>query len=132
MHDPGDEHQPVRTYRRRDRSETWRINHLWPQPCSYCSKALSYLDSTVDHVVPLSRRGKDHPSNMVLACSPCNTWKGNKLLHELPDDPRRNKCVQRLKSIFHGLEVPEPPKYEPLMQSILSSTDIHDILEKIR
>jgi 5-methylcytosine-specific restriction endonuclease McrA len=132
MHDPGDEHQPVRTNRRRDRSETWRLNHLWPQPCSYCSRALSSLDSTVDHVVPLSRRGRDHPSNMVLACAPCNVWKGSQLLHELPDDPRRNKGVQRLKRIFHGLEVPEAPKYQPLVQSIFSGNEFQNILEKVQ
>jgi len=33
--------------------------------------------ATVDHVIPLSRGGSDHPSNMVVACRPCNLKKGD-------------------------------------------------------
>jgi 5-methylcytosine-specific restriction endonuclease McrA len=36
----------------------------------------------VDHVVPLVRGGSDDPSNLVIACVPCNLSKGDKLPHE--------------------------------------------------
>jgi 5-methylcytosine-specific restriction endonuclease McrA len=55
--------------------------------CHYCHKAVriahwseNYIGSdvaTVDHVVPLARGGTDHPSNLVVACRPCNMKKGH-------------------------------------------------------
>ena len=36
----------------------------------------------VDHVVPRSRGGTDEMSNLVLACSPCNSSKGAKNVDE--------------------------------------------------
>lgn len=35
---------------------------------------------TVDHVVPRSRGGSDHPNNLVLACFGCNSTKGSTLV----------------------------------------------------
>jgi len=37
---------------------------------------------TEDHVQPLSRGGRDHPSNIVIACEYCNTWKHYLTLEE--------------------------------------------------
>lgn len=34
---------------------------------------------TIDHIIPLSKGGKDKEANMQLACAPCNKAKGNKL-----------------------------------------------------
>jgi len=36
----------------------------------------------VDHVIPLSRGGKNDPSNIVITCPRCNLSKGSKLPHE--------------------------------------------------
>lgn len=36
--------------------------------------------ATVDHVVPMSREGADHPSNMVVSCAPCKYRKGDRTL----------------------------------------------------
>ncbi len=43
--------------------------------CSYCGKFSREL--TWDHMTPLSRGGKDTPSNMTPACLPCNLAKGS-------------------------------------------------------
>ena len=48
--------------------------------CYYCaalldsteSKADSAFHPTFEHVVPLSKGGKDHPDNLVVACFNCN------------------------------------------------------------
>ena len=45
--------------------------------CQYCG---STRRLTIDHVLPKSRGGDDSWSNMVVACSACNTKKGDKLL----------------------------------------------------
>jgi hypothetical protein len=51
--------------------------------CQYCEKKLSYDVSTVDHVIPKSKGGKDTWENKVLCCSPCNSKKADRFLHEV-------------------------------------------------
>lgn len=52
--------------------------------CQYCNKKLSSKLLTIDHVIPLSRGGKNKWTNVVAACSKCNNVKGNKT----PDEAR--------------------------------------------
>jgi 5-methylcytosine-specific restriction endonuclease McrA len=47
--------------------------------CAYCGEK----GSTIDHVVPRSRGGRHEWDNVVLACLPCNSRKGDRLLAEL-------------------------------------------------
>jgi 5-methylcytosine-specific restriction endonuclease McrA len=47
--------------------------------CTYCFGCPS---TTADHVVPLTRGGLDVESNLVGACAPCNSSKGDRLLSE--------------------------------------------------
>lgn len=49
--------------------------------CYYCASKLSKTYH-VDHIVPLTRGGSNDPSNLVIACPPCNLSKKDKLLHE--------------------------------------------------
>lgn len=55
-----------------------RDQHL----CLYCGKDLPEKELTRDHVVPLSRGGRDIWMNVVTACRRCNQHKGNKMLEE--------------------------------------------------
>lgn len=48
--------------------------------CAWCRQAPS---TTIDHVHPLSRGGSNHPLNLVGACEPCNSAKGDFLPVEL-------------------------------------------------
>jgi len=43
--------------------------------CYYCGKKAKL---TLDHVIPLSKGGLHELSNLVAACSPCNSSKGNR------------------------------------------------------
>jgi 5-methylcytosine-specific restriction endonuclease McrA len=67
--------------------------------CQYCG---SQKRLTIDHVVPKSRGGQDTWENMVVACSSCNTKKGNTLLEQtgmkLKRTPRpmENKIILKL------------------------------------
>ena len=47
--------------------------------CQYCG-AKTRL--TIDHVIPRCRGGQDTWENLVVACSTCNTKKGNTLLEQ--------------------------------------------------
>jgi len=51
--------------------------------CQYCGKSGSVKDLTIDHVIPVSRGGRNTWENVVAACSPCNSKKGSKLLAEM-------------------------------------------------
>jgi hypothetical protein len=48
--------------------------------CAYCKKTTVPLE--LDHVLPWSRGGSNRVSNLVLACHPCNTEKGNRTAAE--------------------------------------------------
>ena len=47
--------------------------------CQYCG---STKNLTIDHIIPRSRGGEDTWENLVVACMPCNTRKGDKFLDE--------------------------------------------------
>lgn len=47
--------------------------------CIYCG---SREKLTVDHMIPTSRGGPDHPDNAVMACASCNSSKGDRRLYE--------------------------------------------------
>lgn len=49
-----------------------RDRHL----CCYCGSQKRPELLTRDHIVPLSRGGRDHWKNVVTACKPCNQRKG--------------------------------------------------------
>jgi 5-methylcytosine-specific restriction endonuclease McrA len=50
--------------------------------CLYCGNTFADGDLTRDHVVPISRSGRDSWDNVVAACKRCNHHKGNRLLEE--------------------------------------------------
>jgi len=50
--------------------------------CQYCGKKFKQEDLNLDHVIPVSRGGKDNWYNVVCSCVPCNLRKGNKTLAE--------------------------------------------------
>ena len=59
--------------------------------CQFCGRSAADLKPreslTRDHLVPLSRGGSNDWTNVVTACSPCNTRKGNRLPEEIGMHP---------------------------------------------
>ncbi len=47
--------------------------------CMYCGGTFNNHSLTRDHVIPISKGGKDRWSNVVSACRSCNTRKGNRI-----------------------------------------------------
>jgi 5-methylcytosine-specific restriction endonuclease McrA len=66
--------------------------------CWYCGADFSRLKRTLDHVVPRSRGGSNHPSNLVFACQSCNSEKGSRSL----EDYRHRVIQRRGPVIFYG------------------------------
>ena len=52
--------------------------------CRYCGATPESVRLTVDHIIPVSKGGSDHPDNLVTACCQCNMGKGNRQLMNLP------------------------------------------------
>ena len=46
--------------------------------CGYCltSEVLAGIPSEIEHIIPLAAGGRTIESNLWLACSPCNEYKG--------------------------------------------------------
>ena len=53
------------------------------QICMYCGERFAVRDLSRDHVVPVSRGGRDVWTNCVTACRRCNNRKGNALLEQV-------------------------------------------------
>ena len=56
--------------------------------CYICGKTFGESKLSIDHIVPLSRNGKNSWENMISCCKPCNWMKGDKLLSELNIKPK--------------------------------------------
>jgi hypothetical protein len=57
----------------------WEREQELPKQCVYCGSA---TELTTDHLIPRSRGGDDSADNVVLACPPCNTSRGEKGVFE--------------------------------------------------
>jgi len=62
----------------------WSRQQVWEQTKGVCYLCLSALDGSwhVDHVVPISRGGRDSLDNLLPACASCNASKKDNLLEE--------------------------------------------------
>ena len=99
--------------------------------CQYCGNKFHTHDLTVDHVLPKSQGGKRNFQNLVAACTPCNSRRGNNASikpRNLPHRPSYGEMVniaQRMPiSIPHeswleyigwdpALVTVNPPLHEP-------------------
>lgn len=68
--------------------------------CLYCGDTFHPSVLSRDHIVPISRGGKDAWTNVVTACKRCNNHKGNRLLSEcgmellaIPYTPNRHEYL---------------------------------------
>jgi 5-methylcytosine-specific restriction endonuclease McrA len=68
--------------------------------CQYCGKRLPLSQLSLDHVTPKSRGGKSTWTNVVTACTPCNTRKGGRMpweasmrLRKVPAVPKKNPTL---------------------------------------
>lgn len=86
--------------------------------CLYCGKHLSDGELTRDHVVPVSRGGRDVWDNVVAACKRCNHFKGSRLLEN---------CGMQLLALPY---VPNFAEYLALINSGRILGDQMDFLRK--
>ena len=63
----------------------------WNRICAYCDERNAPLE--IEHIVPKSRGGSNRPSNLTLACVPCNEAKGSRPVEDFVTDPKRLRRI---------------------------------------
>lgn len=98
--------------------------------CAYCGKTFSEAKLTRDHIIPVSRGGKDVWMNVVAACEYDNHKKDDKLLEEagmellyVPYTPNRAEHL-----ILKGRKI-LPVQAEYLAQFIPAASRAHELLK---
>lgn len=69
---------PVKTVKFTRRNIYERDNYT----CQYCGRKLDRQQLNIDHISPLSRKGKTVWENVVCSCLNCNVHKSNRTLEE--------------------------------------------------
>jgi CRISPR/Cas system Type II protein with McrA/HNH and RuvC-like nuclease domain len=66
--------------------------------------------ATTDHLIPVTRGGRDSPSNTVLACKQCNSQKANRTLEEYRDflaqKQDKRQAAKQLMQIAEEFDLP--------------------------
>ena len=73
----------LKEFQRRRRTPRFSKTNLYLRDlytCQYCNTPFQRRELTMDHVRPISMGGKTNWENIVAACGPCNTRKGNKMI----------------------------------------------------
>ena len=80
--------------------------------CHYCKKVLkgdATAGWTLDHVEPTALGGKNHLSNLVIACKPCNAAKGHTPIDAFNPSATR-EWLEALRKQIDGRLENLPPK----------------------
>lgn len=102
----------LKEYQRRRRMPRLSKTNLYIRDlytCQYCNTPYSKQNLTIDHVQPISKGGKTTWDNIVAACNPCNSRKGNKTnIHPKtkPYQPDYYELVAKRKELRFDLRHP--------------------------
>lgn len=86
-----------------------RDNH----ECAYCGKSMRSL--TIDHVMPLSRGGRDEWTNVVASCFSCNHRKGPRTPQEAHMPLRHAPFEPKVGGWLHLIGVTPAPEWLPFL-----------------
>ena len=70
--------------------------------CQYCGQRFKSEELTFDHVVPRSRGGHASWTNIVTACVPCNTAKGNRTVAACGMHPLVAPAVPTARQLYES------------------------------
>jgi len=95
--------------------------------CQYCGGIFRQKDLNLDHVVPLSRGGKSTWDNVVCACVPCNTRKGDRTPEEagmrMVRRPKKPAGHPMLRATWIG---PCPDEWKTYLDEAYWNVELHD------
>ena len=69
--------------------------------CQYCGRPHRHDELTIDHIVPISRGGRNSWDNVVTACKKCNNRKGSHLPGEIQMWPINRPLVPTSATFLH-------------------------------
>jgi 5-methylcytosine-specific restriction endonuclease McrA len=79
--------------------------------CQYCGIHIPKGQCTLDHIIPVSKGGKDRWENSACSCKKCNQDKGNNFNHEigyvLRKEPRTPTLLDLISIKFKDLDMNE-------------------------
>ena len=98
--------------------------------CQYCGGRVTRNEFTYDHVNPRSRGGKTCWENVVVACTPCNQKKGNRLPQQagmrLLSTPVKPKKLSEALRLHITWSSSMPDAWRAFMRDSLYWNDILD------
>jgi 5-methylcytosine-specific restriction endonuclease McrA len=75
-----------------DREELSKKLYIYQNgQCFYCKKITARKQCDLEHMTPISKGGKDNPTNIALSCYHCNKEKHNKTVDEYREWMIKNK-----------------------------------------
>lgn len=80
-----------------------RILFLQGQCCFFCNRTIPKNEASVEHLVPVSAKGPNHPDNLVVCCKSLNGLFGNMSLKE------KMRVILKQHGKFTCPNQPEPP-----------------------
>jgi 5-methylcytosine-specific restriction endonuclease McrA len=100
--------------------------------CQYCGEKKPGNELTLDHILPRSRGGDNSPVNIVTACVPCNTRKGDRTPNEARMPLLTSQSALRVKLervvLCHYAEA----RAEWRKYLFMDMHDDRDIMDKVR
>lgn len=85
--------------------------------CQYCGERLDWGELTYDHVTPRSRGGRTCFENIVTACRPCNTRKGDRTCDQVGMFPQTRPVVPKWLPLQTRIDLRDVPKeWEPFVR----------------
>jgi 5-methylcytosine-specific restriction endonuclease McrA len=95
--------------------------------CQYCGKTFQQQELNLDHIVPISRGGTSCWENVVCACIPCNTRKGDRTPSEagmkMYRRPKKPAGHPILRAKWIG---PCPEEWKTFLDEAYWNVELHD------
>lgn len=95
--------------------------------CQYCGKTFQQQELNLDHIIPISRGGTSCWENVVCACIPCNTRKGDRLPAEagmkMYRRPKKPAGHPILRAKWIG---PCPEEWKTFLDEAYWNVELHD------
>lgn len=73
--------------------------------CQYCGKSAPDVVLEVDHIIPVSKGGKNTITNLITSCFDCNRGKGNRKLTESQTVKAQKKELDKLNQRKEQIEM---------------------------
>lgn len=96
--------------------------------CQYCGERHKTHELTFDHVMPRSKGGRTNWENIVAACRPCNTRKGNDLPSDINMHPLKEPKQPSIYELRHtGRKFPPNFLHESWGDFLYWDTELDDL-----